>query len=72
MLACFNVKENKQKIIVGLSQMLSFLQNPSFRQAQFDLIGQLTQRRTPQALIGNVTTLTIIMSFSFKNKIKNS
>ncbi len=47
---------------------LRFLQNPSFRQAQSDLIGQLTQRRTPQALVGNVTALTIIVSFSFKNK----
>ncbi len=38
-----------------LSQMLSFLQSPSFRQAQSALIGQLTQRivigRTPQATL---------------------
>ncbi len=47
-----------------------FLQSPSFQQVQSALIGQLTQciviGRTPQAHIGNVTPLTIIVSFSFQ------
>ncbi len=47
-----------------LSQTLSFLQSPSFRQAQSALIGPLAQSivigRTPQALVGNVTPLSII------------
>ncbi len=59
-----------------LSQTRRFLQSPSFRQAQSALIGQLTQciviGRTPQALVGNVTPLTIIASFSFQNKSKDS
>uniref|UniRef100_A0A672L229 Ig-like domain-containing protein n=1 Tax=Sinocyclocheilus grahami TaxID=75366 RepID=A0A672L229_SINGR len=58
-----------------LSQTLRFLQSPSFPQAQSALIGQLTQciviGRTPQALIGNVTPLTIIASFIFQNKCKD-
>ncbi len=45
-----------------------FLQSPSFRQAQSALIGQLTQciviGRSPQAHVGNVISLTIIVSFS--------
>ncbi len=53
-----------------LSQTHHFLQSPSFRQAQFALIGQLTQciviGRIPQARGGNVTPLTIIASFSFQ------
>ncbi len=53
-----------------LSQTLSFLQSPSFLQAQSALIGQLTQSivigQTPQARVGNVT-LSIIASFSFQN-----
>ncbi len=47
-----------------LSQKCHFLQSPSFWQAHFTPIGQLTQciviGRTPQARVGNVTTLTII------------
>ncbi len=39
-------------------------------------IGQLTQciviGRTPQARVGNVTPLSIIASFIFQNKCKNS
>ncbi len=58
-----------------LSQMFQF-QSPSFRQVQYGLIGQLTQfiviGRTPQAGIGNVTPLSIIASFSFQNKCKDS
>ncbi len=54
-----------------LSQTCSFLQSPSFRQAQSALIGKLTQSivigRTPQARIENVMPLTIITSFSFQN-----
>ncbi len=53
-----------------LSQTLSFLQSPSFRQAQSALIGLLTQciliGRTPQARVRNVTPLSIITSFSFQ------
>ncbi len=67
-------------IIVGplspASQTLHFLQSPSFRQVQSALIGQLTQSivigRTPQARVVNVTPLTIIASFSFQNKCKDS
>ncbi len=59
-----------------LSQLLCFLQSPSFRQAQSALIDQLTQYivigRTPQALVGNVMLLSIITSFSFKNKSKDN
>ncbi len=59
-----------------LSQTLRFLQSPSFRQAQSALIGQLAQYivicQTPQALVGNVTPLSIIASFIFQNKSKNS
>ncbi len=58
-----------------LSQTRRFLQSPSFRQAQSALIGQLAQciviGRTPQAL-RNVTPLSIIASFSFQNKWKDS
>ncbi len=57
------------------SQKLSFLQSPSFRQAQSALIGQLAQciviGRTPQALVGNITPLSIIPSFNFQNETKN-
>ncbi len=57
-----------------LSQTLSFLQSPSFRQAQSALIGQLAQciviGRTPQARVGNVTPLSIIASFSFQINVK--
>ncbi len=56
-----------------LSQTLSFLQSPSFRQAQSALIGQLIViGRTPQAQVRNVTPLSIIASFSFQNKCKDS
>ncbi len=52
-----------------LSQTSSFLQSPSFRQAQSALIGQLAQciviGQTPQALVGNGTPLSIILSISF-------
>ncbi len=55
-------------IMPRLSQTLSFLQSPSFWQAQSALIGQLAQciviGRTPPALVGNVTPLSIIASFS--------
>ncbi len=58
-----------------LSQTRSFLQSPSFRQAQSALIGQLAQcivtGRTPQALVGNVTPLSIMRASAFKNKCKN-
>ncbi len=57
-----------------LSQMLRFLQSPSFRQVHSSLIGQLTQciviGWTPQASVGNITPLSIITSFSFQNKCK--
>ncbi len=86
MLTCFNVKKTKHYFsntvhycsssIPRLSQMLSFLQSPSFRQAQSALIGQLTQSivigRTPQACVGNVTPLSMIASFSFQNEFKDS
>ncbi len=53
-----------------LSQMRRFLQSPSFQQVQSALFSQLTQciviRRTPQAHVGNVMSLTIIVSFSFQ------
>ncbi len=53
-----------------LSQTLCFLKSPSFQQVQSALIGQLTHwiviGRTPQARVGNVTSLTIIASFSFQ------
>ncbi len=59
-----------------LSQTRHFLQSPSFRQAQSALIGQLTQciviGRTPQVCVGNVMPLTLIVSFSFQSKYKNS
>ncbi len=59
-----------------LSQRLRFLQSPSFWQAQSALIGQLTQSivigRASQAVVGNVTPLTIIASFSFQIKCKDS
>ncbi len=61
-----------------LSQTLSFLQSPSFRQVQSALIGRLAQciviviGRTPQALIGNVMAISIIVSFSFQNESKDS
>ncbi len=68
MLACFNVKENKQKMPLYALPLSNASFSTKFYKAQSDLIGQLTQRRTPQALVGNVTALTIIVSFSFKNK----
>ncbi len=53
-----------------------FLQSPSFRQPQSALIGQLTQSivigRTPEARVGTVTPISIITSFSFQNKCKDS
>ncbi len=59
-----------------LSQMRRFLQSPSFQQVQPALFGQLTQciviGRTPQARVGNVTPLTMIASFSFQSKYKDS
>ncbi len=59
-----------------LSQTLRFVQGPSFQQVQSALIGQLAQciviGRTPQARIGNVTPLSIITSFSFQSKYKDS
>ncbi len=59
-----------------LSQTRRFLQSPSFRQVQSALIGQLTQciviGRPPQARVRNVTPLTIIASFSFQSKYKDS
>ncbi len=58
------------------SQTRRFLQSPSFRQAQSALIGQLAQciviGRTPQALVGNVMPLSIVVSFNFQNKCKDS
>ncbi len=77
MLTCFNAKKTHyfsntvhycRSSMPLLSQTRHFLQSPSFRQAQSALIGQLTQciviGRTPQAHVGNVTSLTIIVSFS--------
>ncbi len=59
-----------------LSQTSRFLQSPSLRQAQSALISQLTHciaiGRTPQARVGNVTPLSIIASFSFQSKYKDS
>ncbi len=57
-----------------LSQTRRFLQNPSFQQVQSALIGQLTIviGRTPQALVGNITHLTIIVSFSFQVSLISS
>ncbi len=59
-----------------LSQTLRFLQSPSFQQAQSALIGQLAQciviGPTPQVRVDNVTPLTIIVSFSFQSKYKDS
>ncbi len=79
MLTCFNVQKTHyfsntvhycSSSMPRLSQTLRFLQSPSFRQAQSALIGQLTQciviDRTPQAHVGNVTSLSIIASFSFQ------
>ncbi len=47
-----------------------FYTSPSFRQAQSALIGQLTEYivigRTLQALVVNVTPLSVIASFSFR------
>ncbi len=85
MLACFNVQKTHYFLITvhycrssmsRLSQTLRFLQSPSFRQAQSVLIGQLTQRivigQTPQAGVGNVTPLSIIVSFGFQVSFINS
>ncbi len=49
----------------------------SFQQAQFGLIGPADTvhcdlGRTPQALVGNVTPISIITSFSFQNECKDS
>ncbi len=58
-----------------LSQTLSFWPSPSFWRAQSALIGQLTQcfviGRTPQARVGNVTPLSIILAFKIKLKTVN-
>ncbi len=77
MLACFNVQKKKKNSttvyycrssIPCLSQMLHFLQSPSFRQVQSALIGQLTQciviGRTPRR---KCNSFSIIASFSFQN-----
>ncbi len=79
MSTCFNVKKTHHfsntvhycsSSVPHLSQMHLFLQSPSFQQVQSALIGQLAQciaiGRTPQALVGNVTPLSIIASFSFQ------
>ncbi len=79
MLTCFNVQKTNyfsntvhycRSSMPRLSQMLNFLQRPSFQQVQSALIGQLTQciviGRTPQAHVGNVTPLSIIASFGFQ------
>ncbi len=79
MLTCFNVQKTHyfsntvhycSSSMPPLSQTRHFLQSPSFWRAQSALIGQLTQciviGRTPQALVGNVTPLSIIASFSFQ------
>ncbi len=79
MLTCFNVQKTHyfsntvhycSSSMPRLSQTHCFLQSPSFQQVQSALIGQLTQciviGRTPQARVGNVTPLTIIVSFSFQ------
>ncbi len=58
-----------------LSQTLHFLQSPSFWRAQSALIGQLTQcfviGRTPQARVGNLMPLSIILAFKIKLKTVN-
>ncbi len=82
MLSYFNAQETHyfsntvhycRSSIPRLSQTHFFLQSPSSRQAQSALIVQLTQciviGRTPQALVGNETLLSIIAS-AFKVNIK--
>ncbi len=84
MLTWFNVKKHIPfqilYIIVGplcpaSLKRVVFNKAPSFDK-QSALIGQLTQciviGRTPQARVGNVTPLTIIASFSFQSKYKDS
>ncbi len=79
MLTCLNVKKTHyfsntvhycRSSMPRLSQTLFQPKSPSFQQAQSALIGQLTQciviGRTPQARVGNVTSLSIIASFSFQ------
>ncbi len=74
MLTCFNVQKTHyfsntlhywSSSMPRLSQTRRFLQRPSFRQAQSALIGQLIQciviGRTPQACVGNVTALIIVL-----------
>ncbi len=78
-MTCFNVQKTHyfsntvhycSSSVPRLSQTRCYLQSPSFQQVQSALIGQLTQciviGGTPQACIGNVTPLTIIVSFSFQ------
>ncbi len=78
-MTCFNVQKTHyfsntvhycNSSVPRLSQTRCYLQSPSFWQVQSALIGQLTQciviGGTPQACIGNVTPLTIIVSFSFQ------
>ncbi len=60
-----------------LSQTRSFLQSPSFRQAQSALIGQLTQciviGRTPQARVGyGNTPFHKSRASAFQSKYKKS
>ncbi len=85
LLTCFNVQKTHyfsntvhycRSSMPRLSQTCRFLQSPSFRHAQTALIGQQAQciviGRTMQVLIRNVTPLSIIASFSFQNKCKDS
>ncbi len=65
-----------QKFRTQSAMAFSFQQSPSFQQAQSALIGQLAQciviGQTPQARVGNVMPLSIIASFSFQSKCKDS
>ncbi len=51
-------------------------QTSCFLQSQSALIGQLAQHivigRTPQALVGNLKPLSLVVSFIFQNKCKDS
>ncbi len=85
LLTCFNVQKTHnfsntvhycRSSMPRLAQTCRFLQSPSFRHAQTALIGQQAQciviGRTLQVLIRNVMPLSIIASFSFQNKCKDS
>ncbi len=62
-------------IIVGILCSAS-LKPVDFLQSQSALIGQLAQHivigRTAQALVGNLKPLSLVVSFIFQNKCKDS